>query len=201
MKSINKIGYVNGPNGSLTIFKLDHLNLFSLNEMVSIFDYNTGKNYLVRQISKKGFTIYDNTYVDYYGFNDQCTTGRKMYLRDYLKKVDNFQGNQYKIYKETFEEQIVKPMIAYFDKNYNCYSQYKCGKRWHVDLMIKSTVGRNVVVEVDENNHIGYDFVKESRRQKSIEETENCVFVRINPNKKYDIKQEIVKIEKILKGE
>ena len=59
--------------------------------------------------------------------------------------------------------------------NYNCVRQYKC-KNYKIDLYIEDL---KVAVEYDENNHSNYSYESQEGRQKEIEESLGCRFIRV----------------------
>ena len=59
--------------------------------------------------------------------------------------------------------------------NYKCTRQYKC-KNYRIDLYIEDL---KVAVEYDEKNHSNYSYESQEGRQKEIEESLGCKFIRV----------------------
>ena len=59
--------------------------------------------------------------------------------------------------------------------NYKCIRQYKC-KNYRIDLYIEDL---KVAVEYDEKNHSNYSYESQEGRQKEIEESLGCKFIRV----------------------
>ena len=58
---------------------------------------------------------------------------------------------------------------------YNCIRQYKCNS-YRIDLYIEDL---KVAIEYDENSHNGYSYESQEGRQKEIEESLGCRFIRV----------------------
>ena len=127
---------------------------------------------------------------------DTTKTKDRIPLIDIYNKISN--SKELYIYKEKKEYKFIGALMDSLkgigiEKS---IPEYYCCSKYRIDLYLPEL---NIAIEYDENNHRGYSYEQQERRQIEIEENLKCKFIRVNSEDGlfYNIGYCIKEIEKI----
>jgi very-short-patch-repair endonuclease len=171
---------INRRLGTLDIFSEKNVYYLDIYDFVKIFGY-ASVGYLTKYYN---LSLYKRYYVKFNEIAEVFLRGRKDYLKQVYRLISNNLGYQV-VPSKTKESNVCENIIELLDdESIEYVRQYKCGK-YLIDLYIPE---KNIVIEINENNHVDRSVEYEIQREQFITNKLGCLYHTINPdNPKFSI--------------